>query len=101
MKEVLYEGIDKADIVWNQSSQGIEHNKSDKTNSWTVISVSFGNDITQSAEGKSQMAIEMIFGLMRTTHKSMDEVMDMADVDKAIRPELEKALKAMSQSNLQ
>lgn len=47
------------------------------------------------------MAIEMIFGLMRATHKSMDEVMDMADVDKAIRPEVEKALKAMSQSNLQ
>ncbi len=49
-------------------------------------------------EGKIQMAIDMVLGLMRTTRKSMDEVMDMADVDKAIRPEVEKAIKSKKQS---
>ena len=50
------------------------------------------------AEGKIQMAIDMTLGLMRTTRKSMDEVMDMADVDKAIRPEVEKAIKSKNLS---
>ena len=49
-------------------------------------------------EGQIQMASSMVISLMKTTNKSMSEVMDMADVDKAIRPEVEKAIKAMNQS---
>ena len=49
-------------------------------------------------KGRVEMAIDMILGLMRTTNKSVSEVMDMADVDKAIRPQVEKAVKAMQQS---
>ena len=49
-------------------------------------------------EGRIEMAIGMVISFMKTTNKSMDEVMDMADVDKAIRPEVEKAIKAMNQS---
>ena len=49
-------------------------------------------------EGRIEMAISMVISFMKTTNKSMDEVMDMADVDKTIRPEVEKAIKAMNQS---
>ena len=44
-------------------------------------------------KGRVEMAVDMILGLMRTTNKSVSEVMDMADVDKAIRPQVEKAVK--------
>ena len=49
-------------------------------------------------EGRIEMAISMVISFMKTTNKSMDEVMDMADVDKTIRPKVEKAIKAMNQS---
>ncbi len=49
-------------------------------------------------KGRVEMAISMVIGFMKTTNKSMDEVMDMADVDKTIRPKVEKAIKAMNQS---
>ena len=50
-------------------------------------------------EGQIQMASSIVISLMKTTNKSMNEVLDMADVDKTIRPEVEKAVKAMMQSN--
>lgn len=49
-------------------------------------------------KGRVEMAISMVIGFMKTTNKSMDEVMDMADIDKTIRPKVEKAIKAMNQS---
>ena len=50
-------------------------------------------------EGQIQMASSIVISLMKTTNKSMSEVLDMADIDKAIRPEVEKAVKAMIQSD--
>ena len=45
------------------------------------------------------MASSIVISLMKTTNKSMSEVLDMADVDEAIRPEVEKAVKALIQSD--
>ena len=50
-------------------------------------------------EGQIQMASSIVINLMKTTNKSMSEVLDMADVDTAIRPEVEKAVKAKIQSD--
>ena len=50
-------------------------------------------------EGQIQMASSIVISLMKTTNKSMCEVLDMADIDKAIRPEVEKAVKALIQSD--
>jgi flagellar biosynthesis/type III secretory pathway protein FliH len=50
-------------------------------------------------EGQIQMASSIVISLMKTTIKSMGEVLDMADIDKAIRPEVEKAVKALIQSD--
>ena len=50
-------------------------------------------------EGQIQMASSIVISLMKTTNKSMGEVLDMADIDKAIRPEVEKAVKALIQSD--
>ena len=50
-------------------------------------------------EGQIQMASSIVISLMKTTNKSMSEVLDMADIDKAIRPEVEKAVKALIQSD--
>ena len=51
------------------------------------------------SEGQIQMASSIVINLMKTTNKSMKEVLDMADIDEAIRPEVEKAAKAMIQSD--
>ena len=50
-------------------------------------------------EGQIRMASSIVINLMKTTNKSMKEVLDMADVDEAIRPEVEKAVEAMMQSD--
>ena len=50
-------------------------------------------------EGQIQMASSIVISLMKTTNKSMNEVLDMADVDEDIRPEVERAVKAMLQSD--
>ena len=51
------------------------------------------------SEGQIQMASSIVISLMKTTNKSMSEVLDMADIDEAIRPEVEKAVEAMIQSD--
>ena len=51
------------------------------------------------SEGQIQMASSIVINLMKTTNKSMKEVLDMADIDEAIRPEVEKAVEAMIQSD--
>ncbi len=50
-------------------------------------------------EGQIQMASSIVISLMKTTNKSMNEVLDMADVDEDIRPEVEKTVKSMLQSD--
>lgn len=50
------------------------------------------------SEGRIEGLAEAVTNIMKIMNKTMAEAMDLSGVDKTIRPEVEKAVKAMNQS---
>ena len=50
-------------------------------------------------KGRAEGRAEAVINIMKSMNKTLTEAMDLSGVDKAIRPEVEKAVKAMLQSD--